>query len=102
MMAPCAGSCVVTNHDPRYPALNSPRFSPPPHYILLQISWINHSLEYTNKTNNNNMSASPKKVAAKPKKPAEHPTYKVMIAAAIAALKDRTLRAAMAAAIITL
>ena len=33
--------------------------------------------------------ASPKKVV-KAKKPAEHPTYAVMIAGAIAALKDRT------------
>ena len=33
--------------------------------------------------------AAAKKVT-KPKKPAEHPTYAVMIAAAIAALKDRT------------
>ena len=33
--------------------------------------------------------AATKKVT-KPKKPAEHPTYAVMIAAAIAALKDRT------------
>merc|ERR1712108_99527 len=35
------------------------------------------------------MSAAPKK-AAKPKAPAAHPKYSVMIAAAIAALKDRT------------
>merc|ERR1711936_192813 len=46
---------------------------------------------YQNINNYNNMpaTASPKKVA-KAKKPAEHPTYAVMIAAAIAALKDRT------------
>ena len=34
--------------------------------------------------------AAAKKAPAKPKKPAEHPTYAVMIGAAIAALKDRT------------
>merc|ERR1711963_966664 len=36
------------------------------------------------------MSAPATKKATKPKKPAEHPTYAVMIAAAIAGLKDRT------------
>ena len=36
------------------------------------------------------MSAPAAKKATKPKKPAEHPTYAVMIAAAIAGLKDRT------------
>merc|ERR1719512_397376 len=34
--------------------------------------------------------AAPKKAAAKPKAPAAHPKYADMIAAAIAALKDRT------------
>ena len=36
------------------------------------------------------MSAPATKKVTKPKKPAEHPTYAVMIAAAIAGLKDRT------------
>merc|ERR1712241_1155403 len=40
-------------------------------------------------TEPNNMSA-PAKKASKPKAPAAHPKYSVMIAAAIAALKDRT------------
>merc|ERR1712137_1060750 len=44
--------------------------------------------------NNINMSAAAapkaKKAAAKPKAPAAHPKYSVMIAAAITALKDRT------------
>ena len=34
--------------------------------------------------------ASPKKAAKKPAKPAEHPKYSDMIAAAIAALKERS------------
>merc|ERR1711973_382808 len=40
-------------------------------------------------TTTTTMSAAPKK-AAKPKAPAAHPKYSVMIAAAITALKDRT------------
>ena len=36
------------------------------------------------------MSSPATKKVTKPKKPAEHPTYAVMIAAAIAGLKDRT------------
>ena len=41
-------------------------------------------------TTQQTMSAPAAKKATKPKKPAEHPTYAVMIAAAIAGLKDRT------------
>ena len=55
-----------------------------------------YSLEYflANNTSNNKpitMSDAPKaKKASKPKAPAAHPKYSVMIAAAITALKDRT------------
>ena len=51
-----------------------------------------HSSEYlwSNNTTNMTADAAKTKKAAKPKAPAAHPKYSVMIAAAIAALKDRT------------
>merc|ERR1712048_602424 len=51
---------------------------------------IRPNISQHNTTTNNMTADAAKKAPAKPKAPAAHPKYSVMIAAAIAALKDRT------------
>merc|ERR1711933_314586 len=51
---------------------------------------IRPNISQNNTTTNNMTADAAKKAPAKPKAPAAHPKYSVMIAAAITALKDRT------------
>merc|ERR1712048_549313 len=51
---------------------------------------IRPNISQHNTTTNNMTADAAKKAPAKPKAPAAHPKYSVMIAAAITALKDRT------------